>query len=140
MPGFEPKMEMPSAEVFKRKEDGKTNRQIAESHGCPYDNSAMKKIFGTLQTECLYRAHFTTRKEVEHPIEECVYFYNNERINLKKTASLRMKSEARPRNPLKFCDRLFFSCPPNRVQAMAASAGGRLSCVFSATGNSAIQA
>ena len=35
------------------------------SPGCPYDNAAMENFFGTLKTECLYRAHFTTRAEVE---------------------------------------------------------------------------
>lgn len=52
--------------------------RIAES------NSAMENFFGTLKTECLYRAHFTTRKEVEELVSEYVYFYNNERINLKE--------------------------------------------------------
>ena len=51
--------------------------------GCPYDNSVMENFFGTLKTECLYRAHFTTRKELEQLIAEYVYFYNNERIDLK---------------------------------------------------------
>ena len=51
--------------------------------GCPYDNSAMENFFGTLKTECLYRTHFTTREEAERLIAEHVYFYNNERINLK---------------------------------------------------------
>ena len=51
--------------------------------GCPYDNSAMENFFGTLKTECLYRAHFTTREEAERLVAEYVFFYNNERINLK---------------------------------------------------------
>ena len=51
--------------------------------GCPYDNAVMENFFGTLKTECLYRAHFTTLKELEQLIAEYVSFYNNERINLK---------------------------------------------------------
>ena len=51
--------------------------------GCPYDNSAMENFFGTLKTECLYRAHFTTREEAERLVAEYVFIYNNERINLK---------------------------------------------------------
>jgi len=44
----------------------------------------MENFFGTLKTECLYRAHFTTRAEVEQLVTEYVDFYNFERIALKK--------------------------------------------------------
>ena len=44
------------------------------SPGCPYDNAAMENFFGTLKTECLYRAHFTTRAEVEQLVTEYVDF------------------------------------------------------------------
>lgn len=54
------------------------------SPGCPYDNAAMENFFGTLKVECLYRAHFTTRTEVEQLVTEYVDFYNFERISLKK--------------------------------------------------------
>ena len=53
------------------------------SPGCPYDNAAMENFFGTLKTECLYRAHFTSRIEVEQLVSEYVDFYNFERISLK---------------------------------------------------------
>ncbi len=53
------------------------------SPGCPYDNAAMENFFGTLKTECLYRAHFTTRAEVEQLVTKYVDFYNFERISLK---------------------------------------------------------
>ena len=53
------------------------------SPGCPYDNAAMENFFGTLKSECLYRAHFTTRSEVEQLVAEYVHFYNFERFNLK---------------------------------------------------------
>jgi transposase InsO family protein len=53
------------------------------SPGCPYDNAAMENFFGTFKTECLYRAHFSTRAEVEQLVTEYVNFYNYERINLK---------------------------------------------------------
>ena len=51
--------------------------------GCPYDNAAMENFFGTLKTECLYRAHFTTRAQLEQLVTEYIHFYNHERINLK---------------------------------------------------------
>jgi transposase InsO family protein len=53
------------------------------SPGCPYDNAAMENFFGILKTECLYRAHFSSRAEVEQLITEYVDFYNFERISLK---------------------------------------------------------
>ncbi len=53
------------------------------SPGCPYDNAAMENFFGTLKSECLYRAHFSTRCEVEQLITEYIDFYNFERISLK---------------------------------------------------------
>ena len=43
----------------------------------------MENFFGILKTECLYRAHFTTRAEVEQLVTEYVDFYNYERISLK---------------------------------------------------------
>ena len=53
------------------------------SPGCPYDNAAMENFFGILKTECLYRAHFSSRAEVEQLVTEYVDFYNFERISLK---------------------------------------------------------
>ena len=40
-------------------------------------------FFGTLKTECVYRAHFSSRGEVEQLVSEYVYFWNFERIALK---------------------------------------------------------
>ena len=40
------------------------------------------KFFGTLKTECLYRAKFSSRQELEQLIDEYIYFYNFERITL----------------------------------------------------------
>ena len=53
------------------------------SPGCPYDNAAMENFFGTLKCECLYRAHYSTKAEVQQLITEYIHFYNFERINLK---------------------------------------------------------
>lgn len=57
-------------------------RPSMSSPGCPYDNAAMENFFGTLKTECLYRSHFSNRQELEQIVDEYVYFYNYERINL----------------------------------------------------------
>jgi hypothetical protein len=67
----------------------------------------MENFFGTFKTECLYRAHCSTRAEVEQLVTEYVNFYHYEHINL-KTASPRLKSGARPRNLMIFYDRVFF--------------------------------
>ena len=53
------------------------------SPGCPYDNAAMENFFETLKCECLYRAHYSTKAEVQQLITEYIHFYNYERINLK---------------------------------------------------------
>ena len=53
------------------------------SPGCPYDNAAMENFFGALKTECLYRARFSSRAEVEQLVAEYIHFYNFERISLK---------------------------------------------------------
>ena len=53
------------------------------SPGCPYDNAAMENFFGTLKTECLYRARFSSRAEVEQLVAQYIHFYNFERISLK---------------------------------------------------------
>lgn len=59
-------------------------RPSMSSPGCPYDNAAMEKFFGTLKSECLYRARYSTRAEVEELIAQYIHFYNFERIHLKK--------------------------------------------------------
>ena len=43
----------------------------------------MENFFGSLKTECLYRAHFSSRSEVEQLVAEYVDFYNFELISLK---------------------------------------------------------
>ena len=79
------------------------------SPGCPYDNAAMENFFGTLKTECLYRAHFTTRTEVEQLVTEYVDFYNFRAYFSKKTVLPRLKFGARPRKLSLFYDRALIS-------------------------------
>ena len=52
--------------------------------GYPYDYAAMEIFFGTLKTECLYCARFSSRVEVEQLVAECIHFYNFERVSLRK--------------------------------------------------------
>ena len=49
----------------------------------PYDNAAMENFFGTLKTECLYRAAFSSQPEVEQLVAGYAQFCNYERIDLK---------------------------------------------------------
>ena len=58
-------------------------RPSMSSPGCPYDNAAMENFFGTLKSECLYRARYSTRAKVEELIAQYIQFYNFERIHLK---------------------------------------------------------
>ena len=53
------------------------------SPGCPYDNAAMENFCGTLKTEWLYRAHLSSRAEVEQIVAVYVHSDNFERITLK---------------------------------------------------------
>ena len=51
------------------------------SPGCPY--TAMANFSGTLKSEFLYKAHYSSRQQVEQLINECIHFYSYELINLK---------------------------------------------------------
>ncbi len=46
--------------------------------GCPYDNTAMENFFGTLKTERLYGARFTTGAQPKQLVAE---YINYERMN-----------------------------------------------------------
>ncbi len=55
----------------------------------------MENFFGILKTECLYRAHFSSRPEVEPLVSEYIDFYNFERIPLKNgLASVEIQGKA----------------------------------------------
>ena len=53
------------------------------SVGCPYDNACAENFFSMLKTECIYRAKPQTFDEAKALVDEYIYFYNNERIQLK---------------------------------------------------------
>ena len=53
------------------------------SKGCPYDNAVMENFFGTFKTECLYRCNPTTSEQVKQLVDEYIYFYNFQRIDMK---------------------------------------------------------
>ena len=50
--------------------------------GCPYDNACVESFFSLLKNECIYRAKPKTIREAMELIDDYIYFYNNERIQL----------------------------------------------------------
>lgn len=47
------------------------------------DNATMESFFGTLKSELFYIEKFKSIEELVDKIKEYVYYYNNERIQLK---------------------------------------------------------
>ena len=51
--------------------------------GNPYDNALAENFFSILKTECIYRTKIKTFAEARHLIDDYIYFYNHQRIQLK---------------------------------------------------------
>ena len=51
--------------------------------GNPYDNALAENFFSILKTECIYRQKIDTYKQAQKLIDDYIWFYNNERIQLK---------------------------------------------------------
>lgn len=51
--------------------------------GNPYDNALAENFFYILKTECIYRQKIDTYKQTQKLIDNYIWFYNNERIQLK---------------------------------------------------------
>lgn len=51
--------------------------------GNPYDNALAENFFSILKTECIYRVNLKTYEEARLLIDEYIYFYNNQRLQLK---------------------------------------------------------
>lgn len=51
--------------------------------GNPYDNALSENFFSILKTECIYRTKLKTYEEARLLIDEYIYFYNYQRIQLK---------------------------------------------------------
>lgn len=62
--------------------------------GNPYDNASAENFFSILKTECIYRTRLKTYEEARLIIDEYIYFYNNERLQLKtKLTPLEKRSQ-----------------------------------------------
>ena len=62
--------------------------------GNPYDNALAENFFSILKTECVYRMKITTFEEARRMIDDYIYFYNHQRIQLKtKLTPLELRSQ-----------------------------------------------
>ena len=52
-------------------------------HGNCYDNAMAENFFSILKTECIYRQKIRTFQQAKELIDDFIYFYNHERIQLK---------------------------------------------------------
>ena len=51
--------------------------------GNPYDNAMAENFFSILKSECINRIKLQTFEDAQKIIDEYIYFYNNERLQLK---------------------------------------------------------
>ena len=51
--------------------------------GNPYDNALAENFFSILKTECIHRSKIATFEEARSLIDDFIYFYNHQRIQLK---------------------------------------------------------
>ena len=57
--------------------------QSMSRHGNPYDNALAENFFSILKTECIYRTKLNSFDEAKKVIDDYIYFYNYQRIQLK---------------------------------------------------------
>ena len=62
--------------------------------GNPYDNALAENFFSILKTECIYRMKIKTFEEAQQMIDDYIYFYNHQRIQLNtKLTPLELRSQ-----------------------------------------------
>lgn len=62
--------------------------------GNPYDNAMAENFFSILKTECIHRTKINSFAEARDLIDNYIYFYNHQRIQLKtKLTPLEMRSQ-----------------------------------------------
>ena len=62
--------------------------------GNPYDNALAENFFSILKTECIHRTKIKTFSEARRLIDDYIYFYNHQRIQLKtKLTPLELRSQ-----------------------------------------------
>ena len=64
------------------------------SRGNPYDNAMAENFFSILKTECIHRVKLKSFEEARLLIDDYIYFYNHQRIQLKtKLTPLEVRSQ-----------------------------------------------
>ena len=53
-----------------------------------YDNAMAENFFSILKTECIYRQKIATLQQARRLIDDFIYFYNHDRIQLKTGVAL----------------------------------------------------
>ena len=62
--------------------------------GNPYDNALAENFFSILKTECIYRTKIRSFAEARRLIDDYIYFYNHQRIQLNtKLTPLELRSQ-----------------------------------------------
>lgn len=62
--------------------------------GNPYDNALAENFFSILKTECIHRTKIKTFDDARRLIDDYIYFYNHQRIQLKtKLTPLELRSQ-----------------------------------------------
>ena len=63
--------------------------------GNPYDNALAENFFSILKTECIHRTKIATFEMARRLIDDFIYFYNHQRIQLKtKLTPLEMRRQS----------------------------------------------
>ena len=57
-------------------------------------NFSMKNFFGTPKSECLYRAHYSSRQQVDQLIARYIHLHNYNRINKDGLTPVETRSKA----------------------------------------------
>ena len=57
--------------------------QRMSRNGNCMDNGATESFFGRLKVEMFYREQFESAEDFIHALNDCIYYYNNDRISLK---------------------------------------------------------
>ena len=85
--------------------------------GNPYDNALAENFFSILKTECINRVKLRTSAVARLLIDEYIYFYNHERIQLKtKLTPLEKRCQEVSEKLITYHNRAFLCCPHKLVQ------------------------
>ena len=79
-------------EILELKKQGLAYFNLTQSYGItqsmsrrgnPYDNALAENFFSILKTECIHRVRLQSFEQARKVIDDYIYLYNNQRIQLK---------------------------------------------------------